>query len=390
MPVKQHILFISSWYPSQQSASAGIFIQRYAQAISLYHKVSVLHVCSAEEKVKGNYRIEIRETAGVKEFIVYYGALKSQLLFISTLIKFFRYLIAHKKGLMKILRESPPDIIHLQVIYRAAVFLLFNRSLRKIPLFITEHWSGYYAKDGNYKGYLMKKVTALIIKRSTGITTVSSQLQQAMLKHGLTGNYTVIPNVVDTNFFTPGNDVMTEKQNLQFLHISTLNDKEKNIWGILRAFHQLTRSNPTIQLVFLGDGPERKNFEQWCEEKKLLNTSVFFKGFVVPTEVVAFLRKTDFLLSFSHYDTFGCTLAEAMSCGIPVIASTTTGMSSHIDKSRGYIVKEGDEQALQSTLQLAIDERNNFDRNKIREYAVRTFSYDKVGKQFSDLYSNKF
>jgi L-malate glycosyltransferase len=386
----QHILFISSWYPSRKAISAGIFIQRYAQAVHLFHKVSVLHVCSAEEKMKNNYFVESRETDGLKEHIVYYSDANYGLAFISKFVKFFRYLKAHRKGLSIIFRESPPDIVHLQVIFRAAVFLLFNRSLRKIPLFITEHWSGYYAKDGNYKGYFMKKVTETIINRSIGITLVSSQLQQAMLKHGLSGNYTVIPNVVDTALFTPGNKSPIENKSIQLLHISTLNDKEKNISGILRVFHKLCQSNRDIQLIFLGEGAERPVFEDWCKEKKILNTQVVFKGFVPATEVVRYLQETDLLLSFSHYDTFGCTLAEAMSCGVPVIASSTTGISSHIDKSRGYVVKEGDEEALFTTLQCAMRECKDFDRQKIREYALRTFSYEKVGKQFSDLYLSKF
>ena len=82
------VLFVSSWYPSRANSMLGNFVQKHAEAASLFAEVSVLHVCFDEN---------VRQ---VKPEIIFDGSGKIKTLYIyckkssNPLIRLRRYLRA--------------------------------------------------------------------------------------------------------------------------------------------------------------------------------------------------------------------------------------------------------------------------------------------------------
>lgn len=96
-----------------------------------------------------------------------------------------------------------PDLIQLNVIMPMGIGAYYLSGKYNIPYVINENWSGYCEEDGNYKGFIQKYYTEKIVKKAKAILPTSVYLKEAMLAHGLIGNYTVVPNVVDTARFKP-------------------------------------------------------------------------------------------------------------------------------------------------------------------------------------------
>ncbi|MEX1189181.1 MAG: hypothetical protein WED33_07980, partial [Bacteroidia bacterium] len=68
-----HILFLASWYPTEKNPLLGIFIKRYALAVSKFHDVTVLHAAADNEMKEGEFRIAKTEEGAFRELIIYFG-----------------------------------------------------------------------------------------------------------------------------------------------------------------------------------------------------------------------------------------------------------------------------------------------------------------------------
>jgi hypothetical protein len=229
MPVKKiNVLFISSWFQNRLKPTASKFVFRHAEAISLYCDIIVLHICF--DKNKNGKRLDIIEETKRNIKIIYIYINKP----ILKLNKFPLYLIAYKKGFNLINKKiGKIDIVHANVIFPVGLIFLFLKSYRKIPFVLTEHWTGYLPENPEKIGFIKNLLIRKIILRSLAILPVSRNLYDAMIERKYSGKYQVVPNVVNTNLFT------VRQKNYcpikKILHISSLLDEQKNVYGILKV-----------------------------------------------------------------------------------------------------------------------------------------------------------
>lgn len=96
---------------------------------------------------------------------------------------------------------------------------------------------------------------------------------------------------------------------------------EKGIFTLLNAWKRLSN----VPLKVVGDGPLKKEAEQFVEKHNLFNVDIV--GMVSRDTVVEFMRNAMFVVFPSEwYEGFPMTLVEAYACGKPVIASRTGAM----------------------------------------------------------------
>ena len=78
-------------------------------------------------------------------------------------------------------------------------------------------------------------------------------------------------------------------------------------------------------------------------ENKKLNENITFKGFIPNDELYMFFKKNHVLIVPSYYESLGIVYIEALSFGIPVIASDVGGVKEIITIGKeGYLIKSGD------------------------------------------------
>jgi glycosyltransferase involved in cell wall biosynthesis len=76
----------------------------------------------------------------------------------------------------------------------------------------------------------------------------------------------------------------------------------------------------------------------------------------VADRVEGYLQMSDVELNWSCHDSFNGSLAEAMSCGLPVISSDVVGIAPEVRKAGGFLCPAGDESvAVERVIQLAND-----------------------------------
>ena len=126
--------------------------------------------------------------------------------------------------------------------YSHLVYLLYTKkSLKKKPFIISEHWTGYLTPQNQKISSIQKMLSKLITKNAAYICPVSNELEIAMQNFGLKGNYKPIGNVVDTTTFSKDSE---KKPEFTLIHVSSLNDMQKNISGMLRTAKELEEKIP--------------------------------------------------------------------------------------------------------------------------------------------------
>lgn len=162
-------------------------------------------------------------------------------------------------------------------------------------------------------------------------------------------------NFVDTDLFVPSQQMREEtRAQLQVPADAPLIgsvgriDKQKDPLGVARVFARVLRELPKAHLVYVGRGPLEGELKR--EVSRLgIACQVHFAGF--RTDVHRYYPALDVHLLLSKQEGFGISSVEAMSCGIPVVASDVPGTRDILQgREAGVLVPHGDEEAAASAV----------------------------------------
>ena len=369
------VLFLTPWYPHRYDAMSGLFVRKHAQAvacqgvevgvISMYHEPSITHNEIVDEMVDG-----------VREVILY--TKKSGIIGeLDGLRRLWQYW--HK-------RYGVPDVVHLNVLTKQGLFARWLQVNYNIPFVVMEHWSGYLPENGDYRGFMRKILSQMILSHTKAVMPVSVKLMNAMKQCGLEyDNWQIVPNVVD-DFFYEDTRCETRDTRFRFLHVSCFDNRAKNTLAIVEAVEQLSKQRTDFELIMVGTGQDIFFTRCLADNYNLVGRGfVQFVGEQTPQQVKEWMDASDCFVLFSNYETAAVVLEEAAACGLPII-STPVGIAEElIDDTTGAIVPVKDIKSLVEAMSAMIDNVGKYDSNKIREKAEK-YSFDRVGRQLVEIY----
>lgn len=100
----------------------------------------------------------------------------------------------------------------------------------------------------------------------------------------------------------------------------------KNVARLLLAFDQLSEERPELRLVFVGERMfrDRRMDEAWAQVKH--KDRVIFTGRLGQQDLRKAIGAALALVYASYFEGFGIPVAEAMKCGVPVVAANATSL----------------------------------------------------------------
>ena len=197
----------------------------------------------------------------------------------------------------------------------APLFVAFGKILRKKILYVViGGWLPKMTKQ--------KKVLSYLLKKFDGIYVEIYSMKITLEKQGFK-NIFVMPNFKNLQILTEKELVYTTKKPFPFCLFSRVM-KEKGIEDAIEAITKLNNNVgytlATLDIYGNIDDNYKTRFEQI---QRNFPKYIQYKGIVSPTESVNVLKKHFILLFPTYYsgEGFAGTLIDAMSAGIPVIAS---------------------------------------------------------------------
>jgi len=120
----------------------------------------------------------------------------------------------------------------------------------------------------------------------------------------------------------------------------------KRIDGIIEAIAQLEN----VGLIVVGDGPEEERLKQMAQA---LNVSerIYFAGKRSKQETLSLMAAADIFVLNSTYEGLPHVVLEAMSLGLPVVATTIGGTPEVVEhETNGLLIPSSDHEALKDAL----------------------------------------
>jgi glycosyltransferase involved in cell wall biosynthesis len=337
----KNLLILPRWYPNKTDIQLGIFIQRQLLLMQTEFNCHVIYVQPISD-AQTKFELVTTVNGQLTEHLVY---VKSSKGVFRKLINFIRFYKAQKLAFRQI--KDTIDLVQIHVPYRTAMLALKLKREKKINFVITEHWSGHlnglYLQKNLVDRFLYKKV----LKKASKISTVSQPLNIAFKKN--TGfESVVIPNFIERADSQIQQDSSTQ---INILSVSDLDDKTKNITGLLTAFHEAFQINPNLHLTIIGGGPDEDKIKTHLQKLNLPAQAITLKGRQAHKEVLRAMATCDFYICNSRYETFGMTVAEALYAGKPVICTRCGGPETFLSPENSLQISPASKTPTQSEIE---------------------------------------
>lgn len=288
--------------------------------------------------------------------------------------------------LNRILKDNPVDIIHTNSVMTCVIAKLAT-ILKPIPIVNTVHsW-------GTNKNILSAQIVnncahkVIAVSKSTADKYISNGLKKEKV--------TVIHNGVDVEQFKK----LPEEQNVktrQQLHINTddfvviniarMEEERKGHETLLKAAQIVINKYPATKFVLIGDGYLKKSLEERVEEYNIQQNCLFLGNNI---NIVDVLSMSDIFCLPSYWEGLPIVIAEAMSCGLPVVASDVSGIPEIVvDQETGFLVKPKDPTELADKIILMIENPEKVKTMSLnaRERIKEHFNFNKLIQELEKVY----
>ncbi len=167
--------------------------------------------------------------------------------------------------------------------------------------------------------------------------------------------------------------------------IGTLNE-QKGMQYLIKAMPAVLKEFPNAKLEIIGEGYYKDRLQRLVKSMKLTR-QVKFTGFL--KDVYEELEKLDLYVQPSLSESFGLAILQAMSVGLPVIATKTGGVPEVVtDGKTGLLVEpKNSGQLASAVLEILRDKEKAISMGKLAaEDATLKFSLKDMVEETEDVY----
>ena len=252
--------------------------------------------------------------------------------------------------------------------------VLKNKNKIKMLISRAHRYDLYTERSENkfipYRKFQLKHIDNLFLISKQGLNYISKKYPKYKLKYKLSylgtadyGMYSskkkLIPVLVSCSFIVP----------------------IKRLYLIAEALKNISFS---LKWIHIGDGPERSKIENICKTLPK-NIEVEFKGHLTNYEVLSFYKKNyvTAFINVSESEGLPVSIMEAISFGIPIIATDVGGVSEIVNPKTGKLIPEDISVGkLSETIEEMLKENEKWNRGKIREFWYNNFNAEKNYTKF--------
>lgn len=294
--------------------------------------------------------------------------------------------------IIQIAQEEKLDLLHAHYAVPHAISGIMAKEVlktRDLKIVTTLHGTDITLVG---KAPALYPLTKWAIEQSDAVTTVSGWLRDETRRtFDIENKIHVIHNFVDVNRF---NGAAAQEFKSHFapsgekiiIHASNFRPV-KRLHDVIEVFAKIAAEMPA-RLLLIGDGPERERAFQLARKLNVMDRTYFLGK---QNMIERYYAIADLLLFPSEYESFGVTALEAMSCGLPVVATLGSGLGEVVeDGNTGFLRPVGDVNALsEACITILKNEQMAKDMGaEGRRRAVNCFQAQSITRSYMSLYDS--
>ena len=290
------------------------------------------------------------------------------------------------RALKRILARQNPDLVHLHSSKSGVVGRLAARSVNLKSLFTAHGWA-FTEGSGVVRRSGCVIIEWVMARFGDGIIAVSGYDYRLARKYGVIGSG--VPDNDRSWLIRNGaRAIQVEGETQQrggkpvrLLHVGRL-ERAKNQRLLIEAVSMIERD---FSLTIVGSGQLRPGLDESVDRHGLADRITFAES----SQVDPYFADADIFVLSSDYEGLPLVILEAMSAGLPVVATDVGGVGEVVsDGISGFLVNRGDARGLSEKLTRLIDDedlRREFGQNGQRIYRDQ-FTEERMCEQTLAVY----
>jgi glycosyltransferase involved in cell wall biosynthesis len=283
-----------------------------------------------------------------------------------------RKLLAAFFGFKDAVAAFQPDIIHAHMRVGLLIGWVWSR-IKRIPL--VGHLHNVHDRE------------SLLMGLADRVIAVSSSVRTSIRKQGVPDSkIRVVLNGTLKSERLPRRDT-AQPVSLQRPSITTVAgmNMRKGIEELIAAFNLVAPDYPNAHLYLVGDGPDRKTFEQQAAQSPHRDR-IHFEGF--QSDPRAYMLASDIFVLASRRESFGLVLTEAREAGCAIIATDVDGIPEALEGGHaGILVRPRDPAGLAAALSLLLgDEELRRDWQRKARQNTEHFTAARMAQEVEQVY----
>ncbi len=374
---KKNILIITRWFPDLTEPTKCVFTQNIVdhQAQSEKYEFTVISpipYCPKIIGLPGLRRFSKFSKINYKENRGNYMVFRPKYFKLPHPIMKKAEWYTYFKAVLRVIEKEKIgfDLIHSHGVFPDSFVAMKVGQFFNVPTIVHLHETFF---DEEYRVY-HSEIDELAKQAQCGIAV--SEFQKGIVGSKCDDFFNktrVVHNGVDTNKFIYGSCGSEKKERLIFIgHLI----ERKGVDLLLNALNIL-KNEIEFHLDIYGSGKDEKLYKKMVDDLDL-SRIVSFKGLINNGKLPKVLRGYSLLVMPSRYETFGIVLIEAMSCGVPVVATDIEPIREIVSTDEvGVLFAPENPASLAMSIKQAMDKK--WDHREIREHAKK-FSIDNTVK----------
>lgn len=278
------------------------------------------------------------------------------------------------REISRIIAIYKPDIIHAHDFTASVVSSL---STRKIPIISHIHNNSPWIKT--YHPYSFAYlVTAMKCKKILGVS--ESVFSEYVFGNISKNKSIVVSNPIDLSVIkNNANMAAASDPSYDIVFLGRL-ATPKNPQRFIKIISDLVRELPAVKVAIIGSGELKTECTKLIEDYRLEN-NIEMLGFLV--NPYGILAKSKILCMTSEWEGFGLVAVEALSLGVPVVASDVGGLPGIVNNKCGALCKHDDE--FIQEINLLLNDENYYD-TKSKEAIIQAKKLENIENYTSRIH----
>lgn len=309
------LVFVSdSVYPYMKGGKEKRLYEITRQLAAMGHEVHIytMHWWPESEKIKQEQGVYLH--AICKKHEMYHGdrrAIKEAILFSLACFKLLR------------VRFDVLDVDHMPFFPIFTTWIVCK--LRGRKLYATWHealsrqeWTSYMRRGGIIASIIERMCTYL----PHCITAASAQTKESLATiHGRDQRVALVASGINV---AEVSSAPSATLNIDVLYVGRL-VKDKHVDMLVEAVNLIAKQKPGVNVVIIGQGPERKALEERVAHYDLQKNITFLEPLPEARAIYAYMKAARVFCLPSVREGFGIVALEALGCGTPVVTVDSPG-----------------------------------------------------------------